>query len=245
VIVHRAASSGPEPASAAAGGSARGGSRRWRGGGRWRTSKRGAVADAPSRRRRPCSRDERPMARVQKSLGEIGPRDPANPRLFRACSRGTDNTRILLAKSPGQNPCGKGCPQHGAMPDKNRAIVLSFSTKIHYKIRGCLLMMISPTVSTRLLDTCITSPWASCRCAAGAARCRRSGGVGARARAAAPGRTGPARGAGRTGIARRPASRTPRPRPHRACPRSGPRPAGSGAARGSPAPGNARRAAAK
>src|SRR3954454_12129713 len=31
------------------------------------------------------------------------------------------------------------------MLDKNRAIVLPFTIKMHYKIRDCLLMVISPT----------------------------------------------------------------------------------------------------
>jgi hypothetical protein len=50
---------------------------------------RDAVADLSSRRQRPCSRDE-PLWRGYRSLAEIGPRDPGNPRVCRARPMGTE-----------------------------------------------------------------------------------------------------------------------------------------------------------
>src|SRR3982750_2422193 len=54
---------------------------------------------------------------------------------------------ILLANSPGQNPCGKICSHHGTRLDKNRILVLSYSTITHNTTRSCRLVVISPAVS--------------------------------------------------------------------------------------------------
>src|SRR5689334_20690685 len=56
---------------------------------------------------------------------------------------------ILLAKSPGQNPCGKICSQHGAKLDENGTSTLTNSTIIQSIGSVCRLVVISPTVSLR------------------------------------------------------------------------------------------------
>src|SRR4051812_29522020 len=43
---------------------------------------------------------------------------------------------ILLANSPGQNPCGKICSHYGTRLDKNRMLVLSYSTITHNTTRS-------------------------------------------------------------------------------------------------------------
>src|SRR5690242_21676416 len=57
------------------------------------------------------------------------------------------DTWILLAKSPGQNPCGKICSQHGAKLDENGTSTLTNSTIIQNIGSVCRLVVISPTVS--------------------------------------------------------------------------------------------------
>src|SRR4051794_7214425 len=58
---------------------------------------------------------------------------------------------ILLANSTGQNRCGKICLHRSANRDKNRALVLSVSTKIRSISRSFLLAVISPAVSALLV----------------------------------------------------------------------------------------------
>src|SRR3954451_14734133 len=58
-----------------------------------------------------------------------------------------ENLGILLANSTGQNRCGKICLHRSANRDKNRALVLSVSTKIRSISRSFLLAVISPAVS--------------------------------------------------------------------------------------------------
>src|SRR3954468_16291342 len=59
------------------------------------------------------------------------------------------NVRILLAKSPEQNLCGKIYSHHGAKLDENRTSTLTCSTTMHSIVRLCRLVVISPTVSGR------------------------------------------------------------------------------------------------
>src|SRR3982750_3299761 len=69
---------------------------------------------------------------------------------------------ILLANSPGQNPCGKICSHHGTRLDKNRILVLSYSTITHNTTRSCRLVVISPAVSGRFRqasDAAGQIPW--------------------------------------------------------------------------------------
>src|SRR4051794_3610585 len=64
---------------------------------------------------------------------------------------------ILLANSPGQNPCGKICSHHGARLDKNRILVLSYSTITHNTTRSYRLVVISPAVSRLLFWHALTT----------------------------------------------------------------------------------------
>src|SRR3954452_23936061 len=57
--------------------------------------------------------------------------------------------RILLAKSPEQNLCGKIRSHHGAKLDKNRTSTLNNSTIMQSAGCVCRLVVISPTVSDR------------------------------------------------------------------------------------------------
>ena len=65
------------------------------------------------------------------------------PTMVRARAR-----RILLAKSPEQNLCGKICSHHGAKLDENRTSTLTNSTIMQSIGCICRLVVISPTVST-------------------------------------------------------------------------------------------------
>src|SRR3954453_596056 len=55
--------------------------------------------------------------------------------------------RILLAKSPEQNLCGKICSHHGAKLDENRTSTLINSTIVQSIGSVCRLVVISPAVS--------------------------------------------------------------------------------------------------
>jgi hypothetical protein len=70
---------------------------------------------------------------------------PANPRPPRPPVSSPNDGRILLAKSPEQNPCGKICSQHGAKLDENRTSTLTNSTTIQSIGSVCRLVVISPT----------------------------------------------------------------------------------------------------
>src|SRR3954454_10554196 len=64
------------------------------------------------------------------------------------------NGRILLAKSPEQNLCGKICSHHGAKLDENRTSTLTNSTIMHSIGSGCRFVVISPTVSSGFHEHC-------------------------------------------------------------------------------------------
>src|SRR3954451_2677051 len=57
--------------------------------------------------------------------------------------------RILLAKSPEHNLCGKIYSHHGAKLDENRTYTLTNSTIMHSVGSVCRLVVTSPTVSGR------------------------------------------------------------------------------------------------
>src|SRR3954463_5209947 len=59
-------------------------------------------------------------------------------------------TRILLAKSPEHNLCGKIWSHYGAKLDENRTYTLTNSTIMYSIGLVCHLAVISPTVSLRL-----------------------------------------------------------------------------------------------
>src|SRR3954449_9156383 len=99
---------------------------------------------APSKPVRMCHTRENGF---KGQLRGLGPHDePCLPTLSRRC---LENGRILLAKSPEHNLCGKTWSHYGAKLDENRTYTLTNST-IMYSIGSVYhLAVISPTVSGR------------------------------------------------------------------------------------------------
>src|SRR4051794_9506686 len=87
------------------------------------------------------------MGGVKKGAARLPRKSLASQRSDSTLSAYHKGHPDLLANSTGQNRCGKICLHRSANRDKNRALVLSVSTKIRSISRSFLLAVISPAVS--------------------------------------------------------------------------------------------------